>query len=221
MPSASDVGAAADDDSRLTDTRDPNAHAASHLPEGDDELFDQSLNTTSAVTFNSIDVGTLTATSLEGLSEIALKDNLLNDVIISAGEDVLTDDRRYQLPDADGTLALTSDIPDPSTATPQALGTAAAGTSDDYSRGDHIHAAPALNDLSNVSAATPSDNDVLVYDTATSTWVAEAPAAGGIASDTTGITGASAITNIVAISQADYDDIVSPDAATLFLITDP
>ncbi len=77
-----------------------------------------------------------------------------------------------------------------------------------------------LNDLSNVSAATPSDNDVLAFDTATGNWVAEAAAAGGIASDTTGITGASAITNIVAISQADYDDIASPDAATLFIITD-
>jgi hypothetical protein len=119
------------------------------------------------------------------------------------------------------TGTVTVAVPSASTATPQALGTPAAGTSADYSRGDHIHAAPALNDLSNVSAATPSDNDVLVFDTATSTWIAEAPAASGIASDTTGITGASTITNIVAISQADYDDIVSPDAATLFLITDP
>jgi hypothetical protein len=75
-----------------------------------------------------------------------------------------------------------SDIPDPSTATPQPLGSASAGTSDDYSRGDHIHAAPALNDLSNVSAATPSDNDVLTFDAATSTWVAEAPSGGGGAS---------------------------------------
>jgi hypothetical protein len=119
------------------------------------------------------------------------------------------------------TGTVTVAVPSASTATPQALGTAAAGTSDDYSRGDHVHAAPALNDLSNVSAAAPSDNDVLVYDTATSTWVAEAAAASGIASDTTGITGASAISNIVAIQQADYDNIVSPDAATLFLITDP
>jgi hypothetical protein len=77
------------------------------------------------------------------------------------------------------TGTVTVAVPSASTATPQALGTAAAGTSDDYSRGDHIHAAPALNDLSNVSAATPSDNDVLVFDTATSTWVAEAPAGGG------------------------------------------
>jgi hypothetical protein len=77
------------------------------------------------------------------------------------------------------TGTVTVAVPSASTATPQALGTAAAGTSDDYSRGDHIHAAPALNDLSNVSAATPSDNDVLVFDTATSTWVAEAPSGGG------------------------------------------
>ena len=33
-------------------------------------------------------------------------------------------------------------VPDPSDATPQALGTAAAGSSDDYSRADHVHAKP-------------------------------------------------------------------------------
>jgi hypothetical protein len=32
-------------DARLSDDRDPNLHAASHLPEGADEIFDQSLNT--------------------------------------------------------------------------------------------------------------------------------------------------------------------------------
>lgn len=37
----------------------------------------------------------------------------------------------------------------------------------------------ALNDLTNVSVASPSDNDVLTYDNATSTWVAEAAAGGG------------------------------------------
>ena len=39
-----------------------------------------------------------------------------------------------------------------------------------------------------------------------------------VGSVTAGIDGATAITNIVAISQADYDDIVSPDPATTFLI---
>jgi hypothetical protein len=42
-------------DARLSDDRDPNLHAASHLPDGADEIFDQSLNTTDDVTFNTID----------------------------------------------------------------------------------------------------------------------------------------------------------------------
>jgi hypothetical protein len=39
-----------------------------------------------------------------------------------------------------------------------------------------------------------------------------------VVSDTTGITGASQITNIVSISQADYDDIVTPDPSTLYIV---
>jgi hypothetical protein len=42
-----------------------------------------------------------------------------------------------------------------------------------------------------------------------------------IVSNTTGITGADAVTNIVSLTQAEYNAIGSPDAATLFLITDP
>jgi hypothetical protein len=226
------ANAVADTDARLSDTRDPNAHASSHLPAGADELFDQSLNTTDNAMFlnveteldvtvggdlyinNALVVGANGIFFEEGgdsttRTNLGLGDSATADIGTTTGTVAAGDDSRF------------ADIPDPSAATPQALGTAAAGTSDDYSRADHIHAAPALDDLSNVSAATPSDNDVLVFDTGTSTWVAEAAAAGGIASDTTGITGASAITNIVAISQADYDNIGSPDAATLFLITDP
>ena len=40
----------------------------------------------------------------------------------------------------------------------------------------------ALNDVTNVSAASPNDNDVLTYDSATSSWVAEAAAGGGATS---------------------------------------
>jgi len=175
-------GAVSDTDARLSDSRTPTSHAASHLPEGDDELFDQSLNQADDVDFNSVFALAATFDDLSVSNTIKTTQgfaavdggSLFEGTIIAAG-DSLTDDRSYQVPDADGTLALTSDIPAPSTATPQALGTAAAGTSDDYSRADHIHAAPALNDLSNVSAATPSDNDVLVFDTATGNWVAEAP----------------------------------------------
>jgi hypothetical protein len=42
-----------------------------------------------------------------------------------------------------------------------------------------------------------------------------------IVSNTTGITGADAVTNIVSLTQAEYNAIGSPNAATLFLITDP
>ena len=41
-------------DARLSDDRDPNLHAASHLPEGADEIFDQSLNTTDAPQFSGL-----------------------------------------------------------------------------------------------------------------------------------------------------------------------
>jgi hypothetical protein len=42
-------------DARLSDDRDPNLHAASHLPDGADEIFDQSLNTEDAVTFSTVE----------------------------------------------------------------------------------------------------------------------------------------------------------------------
>ena len=40
-----------------------------------------------------------------------------------------------------------------------------------------------------------------------------------VTSDITGIVGASKITNIVAISQANYDAIASPSATTFYVIT--
>lgn len=39
-----------------------------------------------------------------------------------------------------------------------------------------------------------------------------------VPSDPTGVTGADAITNIMSLTQAEYDAIVSPDAATLYVI---
>ena len=40
-----------------------------------------------------------------------------------------------------------------------------------------------------------------------------------VESDTTGVTGADAITNVISLTQAEYDAI-TPDAATLYVITD-
>lgn len=42
---------------------------------------------------------------------------------------------------------------------------------------------------------------------------------GAPASNTTGITGADAITNIVSLTQAEYDAITTPNASTLYIIT--
>ena len=39
-------------------------------------------------------------------------------------------------------------------------------------------------------------------------------------SDPTGVTGADAITNMMSLTQAEYDAIVTPDASTLYVITD-
>jgi len=47
---------------------------------------------------------------------------------------------------------------------PAALGTAAPGTALTAARRDHVHAVPALGDLSNVGTATPTDKHVLVGD---------------------------------------------------------
>jgi hypothetical protein len=42
-----------------------------------------------------------------------------------------------------------------------------------------------------------------------------------VVSDTSAGSGSDAVNNIVSLTQAEYDAIGSPDAATLFLITDP
>ncbi|MBK1699748.1 phage upper tail fiber protein [Thiococcus pfennigii] len=41
-----------------------------------------------------------------------------------------------------------------------------------------------------------------------------------VLSNTTGIAGADRVTNIVSLTQAEYDAIAEPDGATLYVITD-
>jgi hypothetical protein len=45
-------------------------------------------------------------------------------------------------------------------------------------------------------------------------------AAGGVLSDPTDVTGADAVANIMSLTQAEYDAIVTPDASTIYAITD-
>ena len=63
-------------------------------------------------------------------------------------------------------------IPGASDATPQALGTAAAGSSANYSRADHVHAKPTASDVGAIAApSSPSTGAFLVYNG--SAWVAQ------------------------------------------------
>ena len=44
--------------------------------------------------------------------------------------------------------------------------------------------------------------------------------AGGVLSDPTGVTGADAVANILSMTQAEYNAISTPNAATIYIITD-
>jgi hypothetical protein len=70
----------------------------------------------------------------------------------------------------------------PSNATPQPIGTATAGTSINYSRADHVHAA-ALADLSDVAATAPTSGQVLAW--GGSEWAPATPSGGGTPSSAT------------------------------------
>ena len=70
----------------------------------------------------------------------------------------------------------------PSSATPQPIGTAAAGTATTYSRGDHVHAA-ALADLSDVAATAPTSGQVLAW--GGSEWAPATVSGGGTPSSAT------------------------------------
>jgi len=43
---------------------------------------------------------------------------------------------------------------------------------------------------------------------------------GGVLSDPTGVTGADVVTNIISLTQSEYEAIVTPNAATIYIITD-
>lgn len=62
--------------------------------------------------------------------------------------------------------------PSPYTSTPAELGTASAGSSNYYSRGDHVHAMPTAANVGAIaSPSSPSSGDFLVYNG--SAWVAQ------------------------------------------------
>ena len=74
-----------------------------------------------------------------------------------------------------------------------------------------------ISDLTDVDTATtpPTDGQSLVWDNANSTWE---PGDRVESNVTTGGTGSSSVSNIVKISQVDYDALGTPDANTVYFI---
>jgi hypothetical protein len=71
-------------DARLSDDRDPNLHAASHLPDGADEIFDQSLNTTDSVEFNALKIYTAASPTVD--KQVLVADDEGNILSITGNE---------------------------------------------------------------------------------------------------------------------------------------
>lgn len=80
-----------------------------------------------------------------------------------------------------------------------------------------------FNDFPDGSGSLTSDDIFLFMDDPTNSAITKKISLsqitdGLVESDTTGITGASGINNIVSISQANYDNIATPDPNTLYFI---
>jgi hypothetical protein len=112
-------------DARLSDSRTPTSHAASHAAAGSDPVFNQDLNTTNSVTFDGLTANGQaifnSVVDMTGASSITLppvasplaiyEGGSLYEGRFRAEADSLTANRTYDLPNASGTLALTSQIP--------------------------------------------------------------------------------------------------------------
>lgn len=88
----------------------------------------------------------------------------------------------------------------------------------------NVTAAGALMDsevtnLAAVKAFAPTDYATAAQGALADSAVQPADIALMVESDVTGVTGADAITNVISLTQAEYDAIGTPDAATLYVIT--
>jgi hypothetical protein len=72
-----------------------------------------------------------------------------------------------------------------------------------------------IEELHNVKISGVSHNDVLVHNSGTSLWENNNKV---VFSDTTGISGASGVNNLVQISQANYDALATKDPNTIYFI---
>jgi hypothetical protein len=202
-------------DARLSDDRDPNLHAASHLPDGADELFDQDLNTTDDVQFASVN-SKLTSGGFDNLT------------ITNGQNAILAIDNTNAAAFA---LSLI-DTDDNNATVGQVLVGLRNGTEAFLQNGS-----PENNDLFRMEKSGGNLADLIVrkLKLGDDTYVATietnissnvtltiANRSGtNVVSDTSAGTGSDVVNNIVSLTQAEYAAIGSPDAATLYLITDP
>jgi hypothetical protein len=109
-------------DARLSDDRDPNAHAASHAAGGSDPV---TLEPSQITNLDSAILDAISTGNTIFSRNIQIKD-AASDFTgkFRADDDSLTANRTYDLPDASGILALTSDIP----TTASDIGAAASGS---------------------------------------------------------------------------------------------
>lgn len=87
----------------------------------------------------------------------------------------------------------------------------------------NVTAAGALMDsevtnLAAVKSFDPTDYATAAQGALADTAIQPADISLVVESDVTGVTGADAITNVISLTQAEYDAIVTPDAATLYVI---
>ncbi len=130
-------------------------------------------------------------TSLSGVKTLTVPDS----TTISAFGATLVDD-------ADAATARTT----------LGLGSAATTASTDY-------ATAAQGALADSAQQPPAEGAFVNGDKTKLDGIAAGAEVNTIDSDPTGVTGADAITNVISLTQAEYDAIVTPDAATLYVIT--
>jgi hypothetical protein len=140
-------------DSRLSDSRTPTAHASSHASGGSDAL-------------------TLAQSQITNLTtDLAAKAPLASPALtgIPTSTTAAADTNTTQI----ATTAYV--VGQAASATPAALGTAAVGTSLKYARADHVHALPTINLATGVTSTLPIANGGTGQTTATAAFNGLAP----------------------------------------------
>jgi hypothetical protein len=232
---AADVGAAASNDARLTDARTPTAHASSHATAGSDPIAPADIgaaSSTHASTHHTGGSDALTPASISAAQAVTVIE-----LTPSPGSTTIT---TSQLPARgiafiEGGGSFTVNLPTPDKR--QSGLTFSIKVEHEGASGDVfitvVHAA--VNLLTSYELAEDEGSIDFVWDGYAWRYdaayllrsfpgrVLQLPAGSGtiVVSDTSAGSGSDVVNNIVSLTQAEYNAVTTPDAATLYLITDP